>query len=103
MSRNVILTTIINPPLVAGVSPGFALFILTCFFLSVILLRAMFGFLGFMAGAAATLYLYFYARKRTATDPYWYNTVIMAFLFEKKRPLEFITRLFTKKTKTLGK
>ena len=103
MNRNFIFSTIINPPLVFGVTPSFAFLILFLLFLSVILVKAVFGVIGFVISVVVTIYFYLYGRKRTAKDPYWMNVIIMSFLFERKRPLEFLKRAFTKKDKVFSK
>lgn len=103
VNRNFIFSTIINPPLVFGVTPSFAFLILFLLFLSVILVKAILGFLGFVVSFVAIIYFYFYSAKRTAKDPYWLNIVLMSFLFEKKHPLRFIKRLLTKEDKVFSK
>jgi hypothetical protein len=97
--RNIIFTTIINPPLVFGVTGAFAFLILFLLFVSSILMKALFGFVGMVLSFAAVIYFYLYGKKRTSSDPYWLNVVLMAFLFESKRPVEFISRYFTKRDK----
>jgi hypothetical protein len=97
--RNGIFSTIINPPLIFGVEGSFAFLILFLLFISVILVKAMLGVGGMIVCSFATIYFYFYGVKKSANDPYWFNVVVMAFLFERKRPVEFVLRCFSKKEK----
>ena len=99
--RNVIFSTIIIPPLIFGVTGSFAFLILFLLFTSVILIKGIFGVVGLIIAVSAVAYFFFYGRKRTAKDPYWLNITIMAFLFERKRSVQFIKRCFTKKDKIL--
>jgi len=99
--NNIIYSTIINPPLICGVISTLAFMILLLLFVSAIFVREAFGMPAMFISLAGTIYFYFYAVKKTAKDPYWLNTVIAAALFEKRRPVQFLIRIFSKKDKVL--
>jgi len=99
--RSIIYSTIINPPLIFGLTTGLAFFVLFMLFVSVILVKAIFGVLGMIIAVIAVIYFYFYSRKRTTTDPYWLNVVLMALIFERRKPLKFLVRVISKKDKIL--
>jgi hypothetical protein len=99
--RSIIYSTIINPPLIFGLTTGLAFFMLFMLFVSVILLPLIVGVPGTIIVIIAVIYFYFYSCKRTATDPYWLNIVLMALIFERRKPLKFLVRVISKKDKIL--
>ena len=98
MNKSRIFTTLINPPLVFGVTAGFLFLVLILLF-STIPTAFVFGFLGFLVHFLIIFAFYLYGKNRSKEDPYWLNMFIMAALFEKRRPLQFLKRLFTKEDK----
>ena len=98
-NRSRIFSTIINPPLIFGVTGGFFFLIMTMLFVSFIGIRSVFGFIPFLVSFFATIYFYYKGVKKSMTDPYWLNMYVIAFFFEIKHPIQFVRRLLTKKDK----
>ena len=107
-TKSVLFSTIIDPPLVFGITTNLAFLLLTLLFLSVILVRAIFGIPCMIIAIAATIYFYFLSSKKTEKDPYWLNIIFLAMMFEKKNPskfpsisTKFLLRVLSKKEKIL--
>lgn len=101
MNRSKIFSTVINPPLVFGVTGSFAFLILFLLFFSVIFVRITLGNAVCFITTSAIGYFYYYGVKKTAKDPYWLNLFIMVCFYERKNFFQFIKRLITKKDKKL--
>jgi hypothetical protein len=99
--KNPIFTTIINPPLLIGVSLPYAFFLLVLTFISIVFINVFFGKIAMISSLLGILKLYLYGKKRTRIDPFWMNVVIKAFIFEIRKPVKFIFRIFSKKEKKL--
>jgi len=96
---NPIFSTIINPPLAFGVTSSFLFLLITLFFSSVTFVNNIFGLWGMIIGIVLTIMFWVYGKNKTSKDPYWLNIAVMSFLFEKKAPIRFIRRIFSKKDK----
>jgi hypothetical protein len=100
--RSKILSTLINPPLVCGVTAPFAFILILLLFIDWVLAKDIFGPLGFIICLAAITYFYRYGCKKTATDPYWLNIFVLSVWFSRNK-LKYLTALITKKPTIIRK